>query len=62
MFENKLIRWFLPGLKTQANAKTEGTQEKAIVILGGAILYEHISSGFTRKQEVFPDKLGALLP
>lgn len=41
MFEDKLICWFLPGLKTQANAKTEGTHEKA-VILGGYSLCTHI--------------------
>lgn len=51
LFENKLIRWFLPGLKTQANAKTEGTQEKAIVILGGLFFMNtyHLSSPENRR-------------
>lgn len=39
--ENKLICWFLPGVKTQANAKTEGTHKKAI-ILGGYSSCTHI--------------------
>lgn len=51
LFENKLIRWFLPGLKTQANAKTEGTQEKAIVILGGLFFMNtyHLGSPENRR-------------